>query len=145
MKKRLLLVMAVFVVVAIGLTMVVPASACCYPQGCTPGYWKQPQHEDSWGPTGYAPDDDFEAIFGVDVPGDWTLLEALSAQNKDVGSGVVAAFMRHAVAALLNTAHGEVCFGWDEDYAKWFIQNTWGEEWAKDFLAGANESGCPLD
>ena len=30
--------------------------------GCTPGYWKQEQHFDSWVPTGYAPGDDFDTV-----------------------------------------------------------------------------------
>jgi hypothetical protein len=140
MKKRLLLVMAVLVVVAIGVTMVVPASACC--QGCTPGYWKN--HTDAW-PEGYLPGDSFDAKFGVDAPGDWTLEQALSLKNKDVGSGVVAAFMRHAVAALLNAAHSDVCFFINEDDLIGDILANWGDEGFKDFLAGHNESGCPLN
>ena len=34
-------------------------------EGCTPGYWKQPQHFDSW--VGYTPSQSFEAVFSVDV------------------------------------------------------------------------------
>src|SRR5262245_29821740 len=42
----------------------------CSPEeiaGCTPGYWKQSQHFDSW--VGHSPNDSFEAVFGRDVPG----------------------------------------------------------------------------
>ena len=34
-------------------------------EGCTPGFWKQPQHFDSW--VGFEPSDSFEDVFGVDV------------------------------------------------------------------------------
>ena len=34
-------------------------------EGCTPGFWKQEQHFDSW--VGFAPTDSFDAVFGVDV------------------------------------------------------------------------------
>jgi hypothetical protein len=137
MKKRLLLVMAVLVVVAIGLTMVVPASACCYPQGCTPGYWKQPHHLDSW--EGYAPGQYFDDVFGVGPH--ITLLDALWARG-----GGENALVRHAVAALLNAAHSEVCFDApDAQTAIGYISGHWGARWLKDFLAGHNESGCPLN
>ena len=36
-------------------------------EGCTPGFWKQDQHFDSW--VGFAPTDSFETVFGVSVPG----------------------------------------------------------------------------
>ncbi len=137
MKKRLLLVMAVLVVVAIGLTMVVPASACCYPQGCTPGYWRQRDHLDSW--VDYSPTDDFNTVFGVGPQ--ISLLDALWARG-----GGENALMRHAVAALLNAAHPDVCFdARNAQIAIWYISAHWGEASLKDFLAGHNESGCPLN
>ena len=34
-------------------------------EGCTPGFWKQPQHFDSW--VGFAPDGLLRDVFGVDV------------------------------------------------------------------------------
>ncbi len=34
-------------------------------EGCTPGYWKQTQHFDSW--VGFQPSQFFDAVFGVDV------------------------------------------------------------------------------
>src|SRR6476620_1824848 len=47
-------------------------------QGCTPGYWKQTQHFDSW--KVYQPTDSFNAVFGLTGPfaNSWTLLDALS-------------------------------------------------------------------
>lgn len=73
-----------------------------YPaQGCTPGYWKQPQHLGSWGACA-SPGDDFDTTFGVDLfDPDITLLEAL-----DANGGGENALARHATAALLNTCSG---------------------------------------
>jgi len=74
-------------------------------EGCTPGYWKQPQHFDSW--VGYTPNQTLESVF--DVPDSYgmdnqTLLQALSFQG---GSGTVGAaeiLLRASVAALLNSS-----------------------------------------
>lgn len=35
---------------------------------CSPGYWRQLHHLDSWEPTGYSPEDSFSAIFGYNPP-----------------------------------------------------------------------------
>jgi hypothetical protein len=74
-------------------------------EGCTPGFWKT--HPESW--TGFSTEDTLEDVF--DVPNslgldDTTLLEAL-----DTGGGGVNALLRHAVAALLNSASPDVEFG----------------------------------
>jgi hypothetical protein len=74
-------------------------------EGCTPGYWKQPQHFDSW--VGYTQGQTLESVF--DVPDSYgmdnnTLLEALSFKG---GSGTVGAaeiLLRASVAALLNSS-----------------------------------------
>ncbi|MDH3224417.1 MAG: hypothetical protein OEO23_11935, partial [Gemmatimonadota bacterium] len=65
-------------------------------EGCTPGYWKQPHHFDSW--TGYDPEDLFSSAFEDAFPG-MTLLEVLKQ-----GGGGLKALGRHTVAALLNAA-----------------------------------------
>src|SRR5690606_4234097 len=45
--------------------------------GCTPGYWKQKQHFDSW--IGFTQNQDYDAVFGVDAfSPNRTLLQALS-------------------------------------------------------------------
>jgi hypothetical protein len=55
---------------------------------CSPGYWRQPQHIDSWTATGISPDDKYSAYFGAapsrnkqgvtnNAPTDPTLLEVL--------------------------------------------------------------------
>jgi hypothetical protein len=67
--------------------------------GCSPGFWK---HKfEAWPPTGYAPDDSFEAIFErTAFAGAPTLLNVLT-----TGGGGINALSRQATAALLNAAH----------------------------------------
>jgi hypothetical protein len=82
-------------------------------QGCTPGYWKQPQHLDSWLPTGYKPDQSLDSVFDMpDVFGldDATLLEALSFQGGSNYTGAAKTLLRASVSALLNSAHPEVAY-----------------------------------
>lgn len=142
MKKRILLV--TMMVVVMTLVSVVPASACT--EGCTPGYWKQDQHFDSW--VGYSPTDLFSVVFGVGP--DMTLLEALSAQKKDpkliYGTGPEAALLRHAVAALLNAnAIGD---WWTEATVIQRVNNAYTNgnfEFVKDAFAAVNELDCPLN
>lgn len=139
MKKRYLLVMAVLVVV-ISLAITVPAGACT--QGCTPGYWKQPHHFDSWVATGYKTGDYFDVVFGLQgVAPHITLLEALNKRG-----GGVNALMRHAVAALLNAAHPDVAYLEEEDVIRSVWESyPWNPEGIKDWLEGFNELGCPLN
>jgi hypothetical protein len=149
MKKRNVLILIV-IVVGLSLALQVTASGGgstpCYPvKGCTPGYWKQKHHFASW--VGYSPNDSFLEVFGVGP--DITLLEALKQ-----GGGGEKAFMRHAVAGLLNAAHPQVCYagkhgnGWE---LEWFVGATYTNypeppfEEKKDILEGFNEAGCPLD
>lgn len=108
-------------------------------EGCTPGFWKQSHHFDSW--VGYAPGDEFDVVFGV--PYDVTLLQALSA-----GGGDEIALGRHAVAALLNAASGDVSYAFTEAEIIALVQDAWATgdfETAKDLLEDENELGCPLD
>jgi hypothetical protein len=115
-------------------------------QGCTPGYWKQEQHFDSW--QVYAPTDTFNAVFGVTgpFPDSLTLLEAMN-----LGGGGVNALARHAVAALLDSVHPAV------DYALTPAQvladtkaalesgSATQIEAAKNLFRVLNERGCPLN
>lgn len=155
--KKLLGVFILLVVLV--LTAAVPVGAgggeCppCLPgppppcaEGCTPGYWKQEQHFDSW--RGYSPSDLFDLVFGVDSGTGMTLLEALSAKNKDVGSGPEAALMRHAVAALLNAANGDVNYGGNESWVKEGVALAYDRcefECVKDVFESYNERYCPLN
>jgi hypothetical protein len=84
-------------------------------QGCTPGYWKQSQHFDSW-PASYAPTDLVRDVFNVsaflsngilDLNGDGvddTLLAALNYQGTTGKTGAARSLLRAAVAALLASA-----------------------------------------
>lgn len=110
-------------------------------EGCTPGYWKQSQHFDSW--VGYAPGDVFSDVFGnaAAFPGQ-TLLDVLN-----TGGGGDAALGRHSVAALLNTSGG-VDYGMTPaDVIDAFNAafGTADAEATKNMFEGFNERGCPLD
>lgn len=110
-------------------------------QGCTPGYWKQPHHADSW--VGYSSDQLFDVVFGVDAPGDKTLLETLK-----TGGGKQHALGRHAVAALLNAANPEVSYFHTEVNVIDLVQEAYATgryNGIKDLLEEENEQGCPLN
>lgn len=111
--------------------------------GCTPGYWKQAHHFDSW-PDGYEPDDDFDTVFGVTLFGSgFSLLDALKQ-----GGGQQKALGRHAVAALLNSASGDVSYDFSTAEVIALVQSAVASgdyETAKNQLADFNEQGCPLN
>jgi hypothetical protein len=113
-------------------------------QGCTPGYWKQPQHLDSW--VGYSTGADFDATFGVNFfSPDLTLLQALWQ-----GGGGAAALGRHAVAALLNTANAGVAYPYTTAQVLDIVQGDGAYlglnlTQRKILLEAANELGCPLN
>src|SRR4029450_8775653 len=105
--------------------------------GCTPGYWKQDQHFDSGG--GYAAGDSFEAVFGRDVPGTPSLLDALK-----LGGGGLNALMRHATAALLNASNPDVTSPYSVGDVITLFQQAFDSgkyEATKDTFAGLNETG----
>jgi len=110
-------------------------------EGCTPGYWKQDQHFDSW--VGFAPSDDYETVFGVDASFDKTLLGALKQ-----GGGGEKALGRHAVAALLNSSNPDVSYAFTTAEIIAIVQEAYATgdfEGAKNQLADENEQGCPLN
>jgi hypothetical protein len=107
--------------------------------GCTPGYWRQSQHFDSW--TGYAPGDAFATVFGVSRAG--TLLDNVWATG-----GGANALARHAVAALLNAASGGVDYPYTTAEVIAAVQAAFASgdfEATKDLFEAANEAGCPLN
>ena len=140
MKKLSLILCLVF---SLGLAFSGLAQAACGDGGCTPGYWKQEQHFDSW-PATLSPDDSFSAVFGVQRVPDVTLLEALN-----TGGGGEAALGRHAVAALLNAlSYPTVEYFYTSAQVITMVQTayTTGEFQAiKNQLNFWNEVGCPLD
>ena len=92
----------------IDLEKLIKKVAPCAGEGLTPGFWKThsiygPAPLAGWPQTGYSPDDSYNAIFGVSVAGNPTLLQALNA-----GGGALNALLRHSTAALLNAAHPNV-------------------------------------
>jgi ABC-type transport system substrate-binding protein len=71
-------------------------------QACTPGYWKQPQHFDSW--VGFNTTDTLGSVFTNTSPYEnTTLLDALSFQGGPGLDGAKRILLRTAVAALLNS------------------------------------------
>jgi hypothetical protein len=111
-------------------------------QGCTPGYWKQSHHFDSW--QGFAPTDKFETVFGRNAfPGDPTLVQI--AAN---GGGGINALGRHTVAALLNAASSGVNYDLSVAQVIAAFQAAFDSgnlEAQKNIFSGFNEQGCPLN
>jgi hypothetical protein len=113
-------------------------------EGCTPGYWKQDQHFDSW-TAPYDPTDSFNTTFGIGTnwfANTFTLLQGLEANG-----GGANALARHAVAALLNAAAGFYPMTVAEVIAA--VQAAYADpstiESTKNTLAANNELGCPLN
>jgi hypothetical protein len=111
-------------------------------EGCTPGYWKQPQHFGSW-TSPYTPDTPFADVFEDAFPG-MTLLEVAGQ-----GGGGLIALGRHTVAALLNGASGGV----DYDLSAADVINAFNDAYPgsrndynrlKNRFEAFNEQGCPL-
>lgn len=87
--------------------------------GCSPGFWKQPQHLQYW--VGYMPGDLYEVVFGVDASfPSMTLLQVLQE-----GGGGERALGRHAVSALLNSTSGEVDYGLTTAQVIAMVQNAY--------------------
>lgn len=124
-------------------------------EGCTPGYWKQEQHFDSW-TSPLAPTADFTAP-GFTSPGSdarvrrgrsvvdvQTQLQALMANQ-----GSWAALTRHAMAALLNAASPSVDYDLSEAQviAKYngALAGSFDVNDIKNELASYNEQGCPIN
>lgn len=122
-------------------------------EGCTPGYWKQEHHFDSW--VGAAPTDLLSSVFmlpsgfrnpeGSVDPTTLTLAEALALRG-----GGINALTRHAVAAFLNASHPGVSY--DLTPAEVVALYNGAKDGpasairdAKDTLEDFNEQGCPLN
>ncbi len=104
-------------------------------EGLTPGYWKQSHHFDDW--TGYSPNMNYNAVFGVNDSSSLTLLGALGR-----GGGEKAALGRHAVAALLNAAHSGLDYAFTEAQVIAMVQQAYANgsfESVKNILAAENE------
>ena len=121
----------------------------CGGEGCTPGYWKQQQHFDSW--QGVGPSDNFNAVFGTNAVFDATqctssnptLLQALKCQG-----GGLSALARHGVAGLLDAYSSGVSYDYTVAEVKALVKNAIDSGKylsAKNKLAAANEQQCPLN
>jgi hypothetical protein len=125
-------------------------------QGCTPGYWIQPQHFDSY-PAGITPDTQLDVLLGFEIPGYETLtvIQALALQG-----GGANQLIRQGTAGLLNVYSEEVDYGMSlsttlrqfQDGLDPQLFDMWPDadndlELRKDFLDAANNGlgGCPLD
>jgi hypothetical protein len=119
-------------------------------EGLTPGFWKThseygPAPLSGWPETGYDPDDSFNEIFGVNVSGNPTLLQALNANG-----GGQNALLRHATAALLNAANPYVDYAYTVDQiiaqtrAAILSANTTDIESLKNLFMVQNELGADL-
>lgn len=111
-------------------------------EGCTPGYWKQDQHFDSW--AGYSQiADKYDVVFDVDAAGNKSLLSTLRAKG-----GKSKALGRHAVAALLNASSPDVNYLYSVNDVFLIVQDaymTFDFNGAKNLLEDANKDGCPLN
>jgi hypothetical protein len=109
-------------------------------EGCTPGYWKQPHHFDSW-PVAYDPVlSYFDGVFGVGP--NITLLAALELEG-----GGEEALIRHAVAALLNAATLDD-YAYSVEAVIEMVEAAYASgdfEPYKMMFETENEMGCPLD
>jgi hypothetical protein len=112
-------------------------------QGCTPGFWKQSQHFDSY-PAPYTPSSNFGAVFGVtpSTGASTTFLTALG-----LNGGGEAALMRHATAALLDAASTAVNYAYTPAAVIQLVQEAYATqtfEPIKNLFEAQNEKGCPL-
>jgi len=112
-------------------------------EGCTPGYWKQPQHFDSW-TAPITPDTAFSDVFEDAFPG-MTLVEVLAQ-----GGGGLNALGRHIVAALLNSVSADVSYGAStsqviDSFDGVYPGSKSDYTGVKDGFADLNEIGCPLN
>ena len=117
-------------------------------EGCTPGYWKQPQHFDSWPvPTTTTLAD--AGFTNTGLPAGTTLLEALSFQGGPTVQDAKNILLRQAAAAYLNSLSIAYAFTTAE------VVNMVNDALAtgdrdtildvKDVLDAANNGGCPLN
>jgi hypothetical protein len=143
--RRLVLAISATLAVSAMFPMTVAAS-----EGCTPGYWKQPQHFGDWPAIVGTQTTQLKdvtaaggtASFVANPLSDMTLLAIL-----EQGGGGLKALGRHTVAALLNAGSTAV----DYSPSRAMIINWFNEayltgtvEALKDRLEAENESGCPL-
>ena len=108
-------------------------------EGCTPGYWRQAHHYDSW-TAPYTPDTIYSAVFMVGPD------DRLGDTVQAIGGGLNA-LLRHSTAALLNAASSDVDYPYTVAEVIAMTQaaiNGGDIEGTKDLFDAANNLGCPL-
>ena len=121
---------------------------------CTPGYWKQEQHFDSY-PAGITPDTQLDVLLGFEIPGyeTTTVLQALQLKG-----GAANGLIRQGTAGMLNVLIPNVDYDFSEATTLRQFQDgldpqlfdMWPDadddmEQRKDALDAANNAGCPLN
>jgi hypothetical protein len=117
-------------------------------EGCTPGYWKQPQHADSWG---VDINTTFLEVFGrsieVKIKKQGAIYEPTLLEALDANGGQVNMAARHAAAAYLN-AVSSVNYDMSETAIIEAFQNSFDDDnygVLIQNLVDFNEQGCPLN
>jgi hypothetical protein len=119
--------------------------------GCTPGYWRQSQHFDSW--VGFTTNQTLESVFNVpDSFGldNHSLVQALQFNGGSGNKGAAQTLLRAAVAALLNSANSNVDYPLTTDQVIEAVNAALtGNRNAMLTLAAQldsyNNLGCPLN
>jgi len=121
-------------------------------EGCTPGYWKVPQHWDSWVGTGFSPNQTLaSAGFTNTGTPTTTLVEALAGGGGSTIQGAKTILLRAAVAALLNSASPGVDFELSTAQVLSMVNAALATNDRDTILAlaadldAANNAGCPLN
>jgi hypothetical protein len=126
-------------------------------EGCTPGFWKQAQHFDSW--EEYTPGTTLGSVFTLPAYAsslaDDTFLEALSYGGGPTLLDKAKQLLRSAVAAFLNAASEEVGYPYRRFADPGNMLATVNSALAsgnkttiedlKDDYDAKNDLGCPLD
>ena len=121
-------------------------------EGCTPGYWKQAHHFDSW--VTYIPTQTLESVFDVPDGLGMDNTSLVSALGGGGGSGVVGGakiLLRAAVASLLNSASAGVDFSMSTAEVISQVNAALASNNRDTMLALAgsldteNNKGCPLN
>ena len=121
-------------------------------EGCTPGYWKQQQHFDSWAASGLTPNQTL-ASAGFTNTGrpTMTLLQALSLNGGSTLQAAKDILLRAAVAALLNAGSSNVDYEFTTAQVIAMVNAALATNNrdtildVKDTLDDANNAGCPLN
>jgi hypothetical protein len=116
-------------------------------EGCTPGYWKQPQHFDSW-PVPLSTTLAGAGFTNTGWPAGTTLLEALSFQGGPTVQDAKNILLRQAAAAYLNSLSIAYAFTTADVVSMVNDALASGDRDTildvKDVLDAANNGGCPL-